>query len=31
LRLSWKQGAGEGGAFVANEDIGNESNVWHIE
>ena len=31
LRLSWKQGAGEGGAFVANEDVGDESNVWHIE
>ena len=31
LRLSWKQGAGEGAAFVANEDIGDESNVWHIE
>ena len=31
LRLTWKQGADEGGAFVANEEIGEQRNVWHIE
>lgn len=31
LRLTWQQGSGEGGAFVANADVGDESNVWHIE
>ena len=31
LRLTWKQGNGDGDAFKQNSDVGDENNVWHIE
>jgi protein arginine N-methyltransferase 1 len=31
LRVTWKQGEDEGGAFAPNQDAGERMNVWHIE
>ena len=31
LRLSWQQGSMAGGQMVPNQQIGERSNIWHIE
>ena len=31
LRLTWQQGSMAGGKMVPNAEIGETSNVWHIE